>query len=116
MGFLVTMLKGKKGGVLSFNGLKTFCTEPAVPCGGMGMRRLALEEGCVDGRRAAWKEEGMRGRKKGCETSWILLLGALEQHEPQCSHTFKCLEQCSAPSVWSSGLAHRRRLKYRDDY
>lgn len=27
-----------------------------------------------------------------------------------------CLEQRSAPSVWSSGLAHRRRLKYRDDY
>ena len=52
MGFLVTVLKGKKGGVLSFNDLKTFCTEPAVPCGGMGMRRLALEEGCGEGRRA----------------------------------------------------------------
>ena len=46
------MLKGKNGGVLSFNDLKTFYTEPAVPCGGMGMRRLALEEGCGEGRRA----------------------------------------------------------------
>ena len=49
---MVTVLKGKKGGVLSFNDLKTFYTEPTVPCGGMGMRRLALEEGCGEGRRA----------------------------------------------------------------
>lgn len=40
------------GGVLSFNGLKTFHTKPAISYGGMGVRRLALEEGHVEGRRA----------------------------------------------------------------
>ena len=64
MGFLVTMLKGKKGGVLSFIGLKTFCTEPAVPCGGMGMRSLALEESCVEGRRAVKQVDSSPGRIK----------------------------------------------------
>ena len=96
------MLKGKKGAVLSFNDLKTFCTESAGPCGGMGMRRLTLEEGCVEGGRAVKQADSPPGPTRA---AWA----------PRATH-IKHLEQCSARSVWSSGLAHRRRLEYGNDY
>ena len=68
----------------------------------MGMRRLALEEGCVEGRRAVEQVDSPPGPIRA---AWA----------PAAAHV-KCLEQCSAPSVWSSGLAHRRRLEYRNAY
>lgn len=48
-------VKGKKGGVLSFNDLKTFCAESAVPCGGDGNEKVDFGG-------------GLCGRRKGCET------------------------------------------------
>ena len=57
---------------------------------------------------------GLCGRKKGCEQVDSSPGRTRAAWAPGLAH-MKRPEQCSAPRVWSSGLAHRRRLKYRDD-
>lgn len=99
-GLLGHYVKRKKGRSSFFQWFKDLCTEPAVPCGRMGMRRLALEEGCVEGGGAVEQVDSPPGP---IGAAWA----------PVAAH-IKRLGQCSVPSVRSSGLAHRRRLEYRN--
>lgn len=88
------------GGVVYFSGLKTTGAEPAVWWGGMGMRRLALEEGHAEGVRPVKQADSP------CSGGWRAAGASAAAHG-------KHLEQCSARST--KCLGHRSCIKRRND-